>query len=153
VDARRSQRAISGVISWDMFNLVFYFLYRYILLFFPLHYYWLLYLFTFKMLSPFPISPLKTPVPSLSPLPLGGCSPLTHPLIPHRSSTLLCWGIEPPQDQGPPLPLMSDKAVLCYICGWSHGPIHVYSLVGGLVPGSSGEGVRLVDIVVVLPMR
>jgi hypothetical protein len=25
-----------------------------------------------------------------------------------------------------------------YICSWSHGSHHVYSLVGGLVPGSSG---------------
>ena len=33
---------------------------------------------------------------------------------------------------------MSDKAILCYICSWSHGSLHVYSLVGGLVSGSSG---------------
>jgi hypothetical protein len=38
---------------------------------------------------------------------------------------------------------MNDKAILCYICGWSHG----YSLVGGLVPGSSG-GYWLVRIAV-----
>jgi hypothetical protein len=44
---------------------------------------------------------------------------------------------------------MPVKAIFCYICSWSHGFLHVYSLVGGLVPGSSG--VRLVDIVV-LPM-
>jgi hypothetical protein len=29
--------------------------------------------------------------------------PNTHPLPPHRSSISLCWGIKPPQDQGPPL--------------------------------------------------
>jgi hypothetical protein len=29
---------------------------------------------------------------------------------------------------------MPDKAILCYICSWSH----VYSLVSGLVPGSFG---------------
>jgi len=34
-------------------------------------------------------------------------------------------------------PLMSYKAILCYICSWSHGPLHRYSLVGGFVPGSS----------------
>jgi hypothetical protein len=28
---------------------------------------------------------------------------------------------------------------LCYICSWSHGSPHVYSLVGGLLPGSSGK--------------
>jgi hypothetical protein len=33
---------------------------------------------------------------------------------------------------------MPDKAILCYIGGWSHGSLHVYSLAGGLVPGSSG---------------
>jgi hypothetical protein len=32
--------------------------------------------------------------------------------------------------------LMSNKAILCYICGWRHGSLHVYSLVGGLVPWS-----------------
>jgi hypothetical protein len=48
------------------------------------------------------------------------------------------------------LPLMPYKAILCYICGRSHGSIYVYSLVCGLVPGSS-EGIWLVDNVV-LPM-
>jgi hypothetical protein len=38
---------------------------------------------------------------------------------------------------------MHDKAILCYIYRWSH----MYSLVGGLVPGNS-RGVWLVDIVV-----
>jgi len=33
---------------------------------------------------------------------------------------------------------MPNKAILCYICSWSHGSVHVYSLGGGLVPGSSG---------------
>jgi hypothetical protein len=33
---------------------------------------------------------------------------------------------------------MSDKAILCYMCIWSHDSLHAYSLVGGLVPGSSG---------------
>jgi hypothetical protein len=46
-------------------------------------------------------------------------------------------GIEPSQDQGSLLPLMTDKAILCYICSWSHGSLYVYSLVDGLVPGSS----------------
>jgi hypothetical protein len=32
---------------------------------------------------------------------------------------------------------MTDKAILCYICGWSHRSFHMYTLVGGLVPGSS----------------
>jgi hypothetical protein len=69
-------------------------------------------------------------------LPLWGYSP-THPLLLHHSSICLLWGIKPPQDQGPPLSLMSDKAILWYICIWSHGSLPVHSLVGGLVPGSS----------------
>jgi hypothetical protein len=36
------------------------------------------------------------------------------------------------------LSLISHKAILCYILGWSLESLHVYSLVGGLVPGSSG---------------
>jgi hypothetical protein len=39
----------------------------------------------------------------------------------------------------PLLPLMSNKAILCYICSWSHESHHMYSLVGGLVPGISGR--------------
>jgi hypothetical protein len=35
---------------------------------------------------------------------------------------------------------MFHKAILCYICGWSHGFLNVYSSVSGLVPGSSGGG-------------
>ena len=81
------------------------------------------------MLSPFqdPPSP-KTPY-STSPPP-ASMRVLPCPCILH-------WGIEPSQDQGPFLPLMPDKAILCYICGWNHGSLTVYSLVGGLVPGSS----------------
>jgi hypothetical protein len=64
-------------------------------------------LFTFQMLSPFLISPLKTPYPIPLPLPCPGIT--------------LHWGIKPSQDQGPLLPLMSDKAIFCYICSWSPG--------------------------------
>jgi hypothetical protein len=32
--------------------------------------------------------------------------------------------------------LMFNKAILRYMCSWSHGSLHVYSLVGGLVPVS-----------------
>jgi hypothetical protein len=62
----------------------------------------------------------------------------THLLPPPRLRIPLQWVIKPSQDQGPLLPLMSNKANLCYICNWSHGSLHVYTLVGGLVPGSSG---------------
>ena len=81
------------------------------------------------MLSPFLICPPNTP---LSPHPCP-CSP-TLPLPLPGSGIPLHWGIKPLQDQGP-LPLMCDKAIVCYICIWSH----VYSLVGALVPGSSED--------------
>jgi hypothetical protein len=35
---------------------------------------------------------------------------------------------------------MPDKPTLCYICGWDHGSLHVYSLVGVLVSGCSEGG-------------
>ena len=62
----------------------------------------------------------------------------TLPLLPCHSSIPLCWDIILPQDQELPLPLMSDKAIFCYICIWSHGAFPVYFFVGGLVRGSSG---------------
>jgi hypothetical protein len=74
----------------------------------------------------------------------------TCPLPPRHPNIPLRWGIEPPQDQGPPFPLMPEKTILCYICSWSHRFLYVYSLFGDLVSGSSG-GVWLVDFVV-LPM-
>jgi hypothetical protein len=96
-----------------------------------------------------PVSSLQTPYPSPLPCLYEGTPP-THLLPPHWFSILLCWGFEPPLDQGPPLPLMTNKAILHYICSWSHGSVHIYTLVGGLVPGSSGS-IQLVDIIV-LPM-
>jgi hypothetical protein len=38
---------------------------------------------------------------------------------------------------------MSNKSILCHICGQSHGSFHVYYLVGSLVPGSSGVSGQL----------
>ena len=93
------------------------------------------------MISPFLVIPPQTPHPTLPlffPLCLyEGAPPPTHPLLPHCSSIPLHWGIKPPQDQGPPLPLMSDKTILYYICSRNHESLHVYCLVGGLVPGNS----------------
>jgi hypothetical protein len=82
----------------------------------------------------FPGFPSKNP---LSP-PSSPYSP-THPLLLPGPGNYLHWGIEPSQDQGPLLPLMSNKAIFYYICSWSHGSLHVYSLVGDLVRGSSGS--------------
>jgi hypothetical protein len=69
--------------------------------------------------------------------PPSTCSP-THPLLFPCPGIPLHWGIKPSQDQGLFLPVMTNKAILCYICSWSHGSLRVYSLFGGLVPGSSG---------------
>ena len=102
------------------------------------------------MLFPILVFPLQTLYPILpSPQFYEGAYPPTHP--PHCPSISLYWGREPSQNQDAPLPLMPDKAILCYICSWSHGSLSIYSLVGGLILGSSGVGGCLVDIVV-LPM-
>ena len=90
------------------------------------------------MLTPFLISLPQIPYPTHSPCFYDGAPSTTHLLAPHLLSIPLSWDIEPPQDQGPLLPLMPDKAILCYICSWNHGSIHLYSFVGGLVPGNSG---------------
>jgi hypothetical protein len=42
---------------------------------------------------------------------------------------------------------MPDKTILCYICIWSYESLHVYSLVGGLVPGSSGRSGSILLII------
>ena len=93
------------------------------------------------MISPFQLIPYNPPSQPLSApfFCLYEDAPLlTHPLLSHHSSIPLCWDIKPPQDQGPAIPMMPNKAILCYICIWSYGSLCVYSLVGGLVPGSSG---------------
>jgi len=67
----------------------------------------------------------------------------THPLPPQH----LHWGNSLHRTKG----FSSYRCwTICYICGWSHKSLHVYSLVGGLVPGSS-LGVWMVGTVV-LPM-
>ena len=90
------------------------------------------------MFSPFQVSPSETPYPfppPPSPCLYEGAFSHTHPLPFSHPGIPLHWGIKHPQAQGPLLPLMSNKVILCYICDWSHGSFHVYSLVGGLVPG------------------
>jgi hypothetical protein len=91
------------------------------------------------MLSPFPVFPHpKTPISSPPPPSLRVFPhPPTHSRIPalafpytaasslHRSC--------------PPIDVQQDHLLL-YICSWIHGCLYVYSLVGVLVPGSSGGG-------------
>jgi hypothetical protein len=58
------------------------------------------------------VSPLQKP---LYPPPLfcfyEGMPPPTYPLLSQHPSILLHWSIKSSQDQGPPLPLISDKAL------------------------------------------
>jgi hypothetical protein len=77
---------------------------------------------------PFPSFPRKLPISSPSPCFYGSVPPLTYPLLPPQPGIPLHGGIKRSQDQGPLLPLMPDKTILSYI----------RSLVGGLVPESSG---------------
>jgi hypothetical protein len=81
---------------------------------------------------PFPSFPSENPL-SPSPFPY---SP-THPLLLSGPGIPLHWVIVPSQDQGPLLPLITNKTILFYVCNWSHESHHVYSLVGGLVSGDS----------------
>ena len=89
------------------------------------------------MLSPFQVSPPESPIPFSCFY--ESAPPTTYLLLPSCPGIPLHWGIKPSQNQGPLLPLMPDNAILCYIYSWSHGLLHVYSLVGSLVPGSSEE--------------
>jgi len=68
-------------------------------------------------------------------------TPLSQPpssirVCPHPSTHLPLWLSPTPGDpalagQGLLLPLVPNKAILCYTCSWSHGSVHVYSLDGG----------------------
>ena len=100
---------------------------------FYLYFYWIFSLFTFQMFSHFQVSPLETPYSIPPPQPLWGCSS-AHPLPSSRPGIPLHWGIDHPQAQGPLLPPMFFKAILCHICGQRRGLLRVYSLVGGPVP-------------------
>jgi len=92
------------------------------------------------MLSPFQVPPS----PFLSPCFYQDAPPPPHPLSPQCPGISLHWGNEPSQDQG--LLWMPDKAILCYICSWSHGSLHV--LIGWLFSAWELWSVWLVDIVV-----
>jgi hypothetical protein len=84
---------------------------------------------------PLPGFPSRIPLPiPTSPCFYEGAPLPTHPLPPHCPGIPLHWGIKPTQD----LLLMPDNGIFCYLWSWSYGSLHVYSLVGSLVPGSSG---------------
>jgi hypothetical protein len=109
--------------------------------------------FTFQKLSSFLVPPHKTPHPiPFHPASMGVFpQPPTHSHLLHHGISLQ-WGIKLSQDQEPFLTLMPDQAIFCYICSWSHGSFHMYSLVGDLVPQSSGAGLEWLVDIVVLPI-
>ena len=85
------------------------------------------------------IAPLP-PIPYVPfPLLLWGCSP-TYLLSPSPLFYFpLSWGIKLLQDQKPPLPFLSGKAILCTcVSGIMDPSLPIHSLVGGLVSGSTG---------------
>lgn len=86
-------------------------------------------------LSWFPLQ--NPPILCSLPLLLWGFSS-THPMASFRLSTLaLPYSRTLSLHRTKGLPLQANKAILCYMCSWSHGSLHVYSWVGSLVPGSS----------------
>ena len=108
------------------------------------------YFITFIMLSLFLVSSLQTLYFIPKPLLLWRCSS-THPPTPTYPPLIhLPWGIylafieQRTIDRILVLHKTKDKAITCYLCSWSQ----VYFLLDCLVPGSSGVGVWLVDIVV-----
>jgi hypothetical protein len=118
---------------------------------FFLFFYWIfsLFTFTFQILNPFPVSLPGSPY--TIPSPSANMRVFSHLLLYSYPCINLHWSSQPSQDQGPLSSLMPGKVCLYYICGWRHGLHHVHFLWGGLVSGSSGGGVWLVDIIV-LPM-
>jgi hypothetical protein len=113
-------------------SLFLFFFLLFFFLFFKFYIGYFIFLY-FKCCSPSRFALLKLPIPFPSCCLYDGVPPLTCPLLPHHPNFSLCWG------QGSLLPFMTDKVVLCYICSWSHRSLHVYSLIGGFVPESSGQ--------------
>jgi hypothetical protein len=68
--------------------------------------------------SQFPLH--KNLIHHLSPCIYESAPPSALPFLLQQPSIPLSWVIEPPQDQGAPLPVIPDKASLCYIFSWSH---------------------------------
>jgi hypothetical protein len=92
-----------------------------------------------SIVIPLPHFPSENPHPTPFLCFYEGASPPTHSHL--TTLAFPCLGHWVSQDKGTPLPFIPDKAILCYIRRWSHGPLHVYSLVGGLVLGALGGGV------------
>jgi hypothetical protein len=81
-----------------------------VIFFFKIFFYWIICVFTFQMLYPLPYPLCRIPL---------------HWALGYQVFTV--------PRASPPIDVQQG-----YICGWCHGSLHVYSLVGGLVPESSG---------------
>ena len=99
------------------------------------YFYCIFYSFTFCGV-PFLISSPEKPY--FIPPPPDNMKVYPHPLLPFCPHIPLHYGIKSSRDQGPPHPFRPNKAILCYIYDWSHGSLHVYSLVGVLNSECSG---------------
>ena len=97
--------------------------------------YWIFSLFTFQMLSPFPVCPPENPFP-LQPLLLWWCLPTTthscFPALvsPYTGASSLPRTIDLSSHSCPTWPSSAT-----YVAG----ALHVYSFIGGLVTVSSGS--------------
>ena len=92
--------------------------------------------------------PLPKPtIPSESPCIYEGSPPAAHPLLWQCPSIPLLWVIEPPQNQGAPLPVMPAKAILCSISSWSLDSL-LWVLFGWCFSPWELWGIWLIDIVV-----
>jgi len=90
-------------------------------------------------------SPLYEP---LIPSSFSFASKTMFPLSSYPSSIPLLSLFKPPQNQVPPLPLMANEAILCFICSWSHRLTPVYP--GWCFCSSELWQVQLINII--LPM-
>ena len=70
-------------------------------------FYWIFSLYISNVISPSQSPPQEPPIPSPSLYFYEGAYP-TYPLPPHHPGIPLHWDIEPSQDQGPLLPLMTN---------------------------------------------
>jgi hypothetical protein len=92
--------------------------------FFPFVIGYFIYLhFKCYILSPFPTPENTDSIPAL-PASMRVCPyPPTHPFLPPGPRIPPSLRHQAFSDQGPLLPLMPNKAILCYICGWNHGSL------------------------------
>ena len=113
--------------------------YRVFIIYFILLYFILLVILFIYISNVIPLSQLNPLFPPPFPKLLWAYSS-THPQPPtsmrYHSPTLGHWAFTGPMGSSP---IDSRKGhPLLHMCSWSHRCLHVYSLAGGLVPGSSG---------------